>query len=120
MPTIAEITKYDDLIDSRDIIARIEFLDSDDIDDDEREELASLRELADQGRAIATDWEYGECLIRDSYFVTYAQELAEDCCDVPISNSWPHYCIDWEYAARDLKMDYTPIEFSGITYWIRS
>ena len=40
---------------------------------------------------------------------TFAQEMAEE---VPSWNNgeakeWPHYCIDWEYAARELMMDYT-------------
>lgn len=27
--------------------------------------------------------------------------------------------VDWERAARELQMDYTPVEFDGVTYWVR-
>ncbi len=40
----------------------------------------------------------------------FAQDMAEQCGDMPKENHWPHYCIDWEYAARDLMMDYTVID----------
>jgi antirestriction protein len=36
----------------------------------------------------------------------FAQTLADDL-GVEISNSWPHNCIDWERAARDLMYDYS-------------
>ena len=36
----------------------------------------------------------------------FAQSLAEDLGELPKDNHWPHYCIDWEYAARELMMDY--------------
>ena len=29
-------------------------------------------------------------------------------------------CIDWAQAARELRMDYTSVDFDGVTYWIRS
>ena len=57
--------------------------------------------------------------IRDSYFQTYAQELADECCEMPKDIKWPYTCIDWEKAARELQMDYTSVEFDGITYWVR-
>jgi antirestriction protein len=37
------------------------------------------------------------------------EDFAEDTAEqigVEISNSWPHNCIDWERAARDLMLDY--------------
>ena len=41
------------------------------------------------------------------------------CGQMPPSNQWPLYCIDWEYAARELKHDYTSVDFDGVTYWVR-
>jgi Antirestriction protein (ArdA) len=63
------------------------------------------------------DW-YPISLIRDSYFTDYAQELLEDCGDLP--KGLPHYIeIDWEATARNIRSDYTSTEFDGVTYWYR-
>lgn len=122
----------DDAIDSRDVIARIAELEdmheppeddgsegSDGLDDDERAELAALKALAEEGEGLA-DWRYGETLIRDSYFEDYARELAEDIGALEKCDHWPATCIDWERAARELQMDYTSIDFDGVTYWARA
>jgi hypothetical protein len=118
----------DDIIDSRDVIERIEELAAEVQLDDETggfvssrkvSELVSLRKLADEASDYAADWKYGETLIRDSYFVTYAQELAEDSGVVHRDAGWPNSYIDWERAAEALQMDYTSVDFDGVTYWIR-
>jgi len=36
----------------------------------------------------------------------FAENLAEDLGELPKENHWPHYCIDWEFAAREIMMDY--------------
>jgi antirestriction protein len=82
-------------------------------DPDELEELKALTDLLEQ-----IGDEDGE-LIRDSCFVEYAQELAEETGALPEKLSWPLYNIDWQAAARDLQMDYTAVEFAGVTYWFR-
>ena len=137
----------DDIIDSRDVIARIEELTEardealgcahcgvvagshaaegcegeyepggPGLDEEEAAELATLEVLAEEGESLS-DWKYGETLIRDSYFETYAQELAEDCGMLENATSWPGRCIDWEQAARELQQDYTALDFDGVTYW---
>ena len=127
-------TKYDDVIDSRDVIEAIEELqgeieakthESDDEADVEevaelQAELDALLKLQEQAE-WASDWRHGEQLIRDSYFAEYAEELADDCgmVDRKLASQWPYTCIDWERAARDLRMDYSSVEFDGETYWIR-
>jgi hypothetical protein len=162
-----EPLEQDDVIDSRDVIARIEYLESrrDDsapcewfantaevpawccnthmydgtgdypttgehpgvcpfgegiepLTEDEAEELAALLALQDEASG-ASDWTYGETLIRDDYFKDYAQELAEDIGAINPEASWPLNHIDWGAAADALKMDYTPVEWSGVTYWVR-
>jgi len=119
------ISNDDDTIDSRDVIARIEELaselrDEDCLSKEDGEELRTLRALAEEAEGYAADWHHGETLIRDSHFKDYAQELAESTGDVDFSKlTWPLTCIDWEQAARELKMDYTSVEFDGVTYWIR-
>jgi len=118
-----EITSNDDIIDSRDVIARIEELEEmiregvDDTDDD-RAELTALRALAEQGQYV-DDWTYGATLIRDSYFVDYAKQLAEEIDAIPEFPTWPTMHIDWEAAADELQADYTDVEFDGVTYWVR-
>lgn len=85
----------------------------------EGEELATLKALAEEGENYADDWNYGVTIIRDSYFRTHAEELADDLGLVPSDAPWPLTCIDWRRAAEELKGDYTAIEFDGVTYWVR-
>lgn len=119
-----EISNSDDIIDSREVIERIAelegiFEDADaEMSTDEIDELNTLRELAREGEGIA-DWPYGATLVRDSYFVDYAQDLAEGIGAIDSNASWPNTYIDWERAADALQMDYTPVEFDGVTYWVR-
>lgn len=109
-----------DLIDSRDIIARIEELEGNSMRDGiEEEELRQLKELAEQCEGYG-DWEYGETLIRESYFEEYAQELAEDTGAIDSNAQWPLQHIDWEAAANELKIDYTEVDFDGVSYFIRA
>ena len=130
----ARPTCYDDTIDSRDVIAAIEHLaqlrepgpvdlgseDNAAAQEDLFDELRALEALAEQGERSFDDWRYGATLIRDSYFQEYAQDLAHDIGSVPDGVAWPMTCIDWEQAARELRMDYTPITFGGVTYWTSS
>lgn len=117
--------KYDDVIDSRDVIARIEeleaLIDDEDspLDEADKDELVVLKLLAEEGES-SPDWKHGETLIRDSYFTEYAQELAEDIGAINPNASWPNDCIDWERAARELRYDYTSVNFDNVIYWIRS
>lgn len=135
------ITNNDDIIDSREVIARIEELKAewaentnDDPDDyalseDDwsvglgtvgARELVSLLELAKDGETNLADWMHGETLIRDSYFEEYARQLADDIGAIDADASWPLTFIDWERAADALKMDYHELDFDGVTYWGRS
>ena len=145
--TMATFDKYDDIIDSRDVIARIEEL-REELETamadqgggcetfeewraavldtgvnepyfEECTELAALQALADEASGYAADWRHGEALIRDSYFKDYAMELAEDIGAINRDATWPNTCIDWDQAARELQMDYTAVDFDGVTYWIR-
>lgn len=125
---INPLTNYDDVIDSRDIITRIEYLeeqaeeadaDWDELSAEEQAELTALRTLAEEGSNNAEDWSYGATLIRDSYFQTYAEELAEDLGLLTHEDQWPYTCIDWEAAAQALQQDYTNITFAGVDYWVR-
>ena len=133
---MTDIRNTDDLIDSRDVIARIEELQAElegatmgeetsqiELDGTdltaEHEELAKLLALAKQGEDYAPDWSYGETMISDTYFETYAEELARDIGAIDRDAAWPVRHIDWEAAANELKQNYTSIDFDGETYWIR-
>ncbi len=140
-----EIDNSQDVLDSRDIIARIETLESELQDACEAEgnvvafdewlaamaendrgteqeaaqELIMLRSLASDGEGYADDWNHGVPLIRDSYFKEYAQQFADDIGAVPSDVSWPMTCIDWDQAASELQQDYTALEFGDVTYWVQ-
>lgn len=125
-----EISNVECILDSRDIIARIEFLSGrtndpeemeawGELDESEKVELANLKALADEGANSAEDWEFGVTLIHDDYFVEYSREIAFEIEVVSRDEEWPLNCIDWEQAAEALKVDYSPVEFDGETYWVR-
>lgn len=122
---MAEPQNTDDIIDSRDVIAAIEELTerreslTEAWSQDDADYLATLEDLAEQAEGYAPDWTYGETLIRDSYFRDYAMDLAEGIGAIPDDPQWPLSCIDWGQASRELQMDYTAVEFDGVTYWIR-
>lgn len=127
------ISNTEDMLDSRDIIARIEYLQGvrDDaeadetretvgLDADEEEELAALEALASECEGYVSDWQHGEVLIRDTHFREYAEQWAEDCGLIERGASWPNNCIDWDEAAEELKQDYTSVDFAGREYLVRA
>lgn len=91
------------------------------------EELAELKTLASlldnlRGNGGDEQWRgdwYPITMISDSYFVQYAQELAEDIGAVKSDLGWPYGSIDWDKAAEELQMDYATVEFDDVTYWYR-
>lgn len=106
-----EVNLNDDTLDSRDIIARLEYLrdrenDEDDpLDDDERDEMKGLQLLEDAFSGYG-DWHHGETLIAESFFQDYCQNFVmevEDVGSVPaiIMNN-----VDWEAVAKDMRHDY--------------
>lgn len=124
----------DNVIDSREIIERIEelsderdsFLEEDETKllpewdkTPEAEELKSLLALQEECEGYS-DWEYGITLIRCNYFKEYAEDLAKDVGDLP--DNIPAYIYDninWQGVADDLSSDYTKVDFDGIEYYFR-
>ena len=125
--TAEDVDNTNDIIDSRDIIERITDLTDrtedpdqvDPLDEDETRELAQLKALADEASGYPADRQYGEALIRDSYFTQYAEQLADDIGAIKADAGWPLDYIDWEAAAEALQVDYSTVEHGNITYWIR-
>lgn len=135
------ISSSDNLIDSRDVVKRIEELtdelqelaDDQDVDlddptavrnmktfglEDEATELADLLDLQEQAEGYCS-WRHGVTLINGDYFKKFAQEFAEDVGLIKSDSNWPYTCIDWEQAADELKQDYTGVEFAGETFYVR-
>jgi hypothetical protein len=115
-----------DFIDVRDIIARVEEMEAEVDAIGEGERIAEwnmltriLHELKGYGgdEEWRGDW-YPVTLVRCCYFTTYARDLLEDCGTIPRDlPSWVE--IDWEATARNVRIDYTPVEIDGATYWYR-
>lgn len=124
--TTDAITNDADVLDSRDIIDRIEELQgrkddeeqTDPLNEEEADELAALVALAEEAEGYADDWRHGATLIRETYFTDYTEELLQDIGDLP-KNLPGYVVIDWEATARNIQVDYTPVEFDGVTYWVR-
>jgi hypothetical protein len=150
-----DISNNENVVDSRDIISRIEELRDEisaeaEVDDKEAEILnewlddqeteypefpegsptltGAIRELCDEYRILkeleseaegyASDWKFGETLIRDTYWVEYCEELCKDIGDLP--KKIPAYIeIDWEKTAENIKADYTELDWDGAKYYIR-
>jgi len=133
---MTDLDLTNDIIDARDIIARVEALESDiaDLLEYSTEADPQWREYNDELQALLKimaeletvgggdeqwrgEW-YPITLIADSYFTDYARELLEDIGDLP--RELPHYIeIDWDATARNIRVDYTPVTISGFTYWTR-
>lgn len=121
-----------DVIDVRDIIARVEELEAEreglDVADPARDadlaaehsQLANiLAELVGYGgdEQWRGDW-YPVTLIQDKYFEDHLRELLDDCGLIP--KDLPHYiAIDWETTAQNIQVDYTPVQIDGLTFWYR-
>lgn len=110
-----------DVIDVRDIIEEYkEVRESGDPADRDRADALGeiLGELAGYGgdEQFEGDW-YPITLVRDSYFVQYAMDFAEDIGAVNPDATWPNNYIDWDRAADALQMDYSSVEINGTTYW---
>ena len=119
-----QIDNTQDVIDSRDIIARIEELEGiENPSSEEAQELAILLKVQEQADGYS-DWKYGESLIRESYFTDYIKELIADCYELRKefnSGAWPwrHMTLDYQAAADEAEYDYTRVDFDGVTYLIR-
>ncbi len=90
--------------------------------EDEAAELERLEALRDEIGSV-DDLIYDEHgpFVAESSFKDYARQLADDIGCIPSDsvNRWPITCIDWDRAARELRMDYSSVEYDGTTYLYR-
>lgn len=124
-----QITNSDNIIDSRDVIERLDKLETElteayggqsdepemsfvewieeTADDNEAtfqdaaQEYRALKSLADEADCSA-DWNYGETLIREDAFTDYIEELIKDCYEMPkqlTSGDWPYRHMTIDYEA---------------------
>lgn len=88
---------------------------------DEREELRELVALRDEigedrHGLINTD---GGPFVNESYFAEYVKEMLADIGDIP--RDLPSYIvIDWDTTAKNIKVDYSSVDFGGETYLYRA
>lgn len=139
--------EYSDLTDAVDE-ARTDLAEAEGVGDENEEEIASCREALEEAEQELADWDghdelsalstlldelkgyggehqwqgdwYPVTLIEEGYFTEYAQELAEDMGSVNRDAPWPQTFIDWDAAAEALKMDYSEVEYDGMTYYYRA
>ena len=124
----------DDFFDSREVIERIEELESylenandtelsdaereEALDEFDREEYDALIELRDDAEGNIADWEYGETFNSENPFTYYMMGLLSDTGYLPADlPGW--IVIDEEETASNMKEDYTGFEFRGTTYYAR-
>lgn len=121
MPIItSQVSNYDDTIDSCDIIEALQDWADDDEPRDDDDAMEALSKFAQEAEQYAEDWTHGVTLIRESYFTEYARELVIETDDM--LSDLPAYIadnIDWDGVSEDLKVDYTIVEFAGVTYYVR-
>ena len=79
-------------------------------------EYIEIRDFCREWEEMTGDFLYGSTAIRTDYFVTYAQEYADELGIIDVSE-WPAMYIDWERAAAALSMDYNLISFGDTDYY---
>lgn len=77
-------------------------------DDDNQEQGMAKAYISIVGENYA-NWEDAEDAYQGEYSndEDFARETAESLGEMPKDNQWPMYCIDWEWAARELMVDHT-------------
>jgi hypothetical protein len=127
--TSHELDLNADIIDVRDIIARVEELETEmpENDNDVRnwvdlDEYTKLTEILDdlKGEGGDEQWRgdwYPVTLICEDHFTEYAEQLVCECHDLSKLPNFVH--IDWEATAREVKTDYSEVSVDGFTYFYR-
>lgn len=82
---------------------------------------AQQRTIIKESGYSREDWlDNDELLIPRDEWKSYCQDLAVEVGAISSEVSWPTTCIDWEWAARELEMDYSSVEVDGEEYLFRA
>jgi hypothetical protein len=117
---LQDVTAGNFIIDTRDVEALIIELESNvnNLDGADKETLKSLLALRSEFQDYSSEWEHGETLICEDYWIDYVRELCEDCGYIP--KELPKWIdIDWESTAKNVAQDYVTINFDGVDYYAR-
>lgn len=110
------------ILDVRDLIEIYEELE---LNDNNLDEFISLKELLNELKGYGGDEEwrgdwYPITLISEYEFSDYCRELLEDCGEIPTGLPWYiESNINWDGVADDIKIDYSEVEYNGLTYYYR-
>jgi hypothetical protein len=121
-----EIDGSDQTIDPSDVNTRIDRLvdlgkafqdEPDQVSDDEREELAALRELRSEvQRSLAGREAWSSATIVNEYhFTEYARDYAHGISDLDIVDAY----VNWDEFAASLKLDHSEVTFDDATFYVR-
>lgn len=140
-----DISKGNDLIDSRDLLELFEDLKTQFVDEfnewaeeNEHEPIedwedapTNLEDLEDLHQEITEladfinecagygDFDYGEALIHEDYFTEYCEDFLKDCGYIP--NDMPSWIeLDFEATAENMKADYITADWGDETYYMRA
>lgn len=109
---VATIDSYEDLEDFEGQGNVSEFL------EDFESEIQEINEI-DLIENDLSEFNHGETLIHEDYWVDYCQELCEDV--GYISKDFPSWIeIDWESTAQNISADYTTVRYQGEDFYARS
>ncbi len=105
----------EDYLDSRNILARIKYLESEsELDDEDKDELKSYQELrAEIGEEY---FDMGVTFIKDTYF---SQAMRDDFLEFNQIDEALEGYIDFDAWETDCSMDYDEISIGGYTYSYR-
>ena len=126
------VSNWDDIVDSRAVVARVEELQGDleaakddphPSDYADAQELEQLEALLEELRTVGGDSpEDGMTLVRETYWVDYVKEMYLDCMEpeqVKLMEDLPWKHIDWPQVAEDLRSDYTIVTWDGVDFYVR-
>lgn len=117
---------YTSVIDSRDVIERLEelkeLMEAGHVEPEEREEYYFLCKLEEECENFS-DWEHGQSIIHEDYFTEYIAGIIKDCYPMPAEfDKWPWNCIDldkfYEDASEKAKIDYHEFDTEFGTFYV--